>query len=90
MKCSNYETFPSITLLITWIDGSPNDPPKRIPGTVVKPVVEIVISLLHQVLCCSVVKIPDAKSCYVSNQYFSRFFKALLKSAMMWNVFAMV
>ena len=41
----------------TWVDGSSNDPTKGVPGSVIKPIVEIVEALFCEVLCCTVIEV---------------------------------
>lgn len=42
----------------TWINGPTDNPAQGVPGSVVKPVVELIEALLCQKAGCTVVKIP--------------------------------
>ena len=41
----------------TGVDGSSNDTTQRIPGTIIKPVVEIVETILRQIFGCAIVEV---------------------------------
>lgn len=58
----SFSTVISSTYLITWIDGSTNDPPQRIPGPVIKPVVEFIKSFFCQEAGGTVVEVTENKT----------------------------
>ena len=50
-----------LPLTPTWINGATNDPPKRIPCPVIKPVVELVKSFFCQEAGRTVVEVPEGE-----------------------------